>query len=258
MPTVTLLEKVYGSFSPEDLEPVFTSLCQGLKVKLRVVGETNRGWVQIEVSGEDEVAALHFLDREIGLAPVSLENLEKFSAMRGRIFSAGKSKKELYVDLGVFSPETYDAVIPLQRLQAQLADGRKIELQRLVALFCLRDNLPLQVKIMQEVDAKKNWIEAELSEAQISKITSWIRSSFDRLIVSGAFFANVERAVELSGHFRDVLKIEALGMLEHAVLCKLGTDAVGLIPKLGRFLPDAAFVPFSPTKIRHIVDRSFL
>ena len=258
MPTVTLLEKVYGFFSPEDLEPVFTSLCKGLNVKLRVVEEINRGWIQIEVSGEDEVAALHFLDREIGLAPVSLDNLEKFSAIRGRIVYSGKSKKELYVDLGIFSPETCDAVIPLQRLQAQLAAGKKIELQRLVALFCLCDNLPLQVKIIQEVDAKKNWIEAELSEAQISKITSWIRSSFDRLIVSGAFFAAVERAVKLSGHFRDALKIESLGMLEHAVLCKLGTDAVGLIPKLGRLLPDAAFVPFSPTKIRHIVDRSFL
>ena len=81
MPTVTLLEKVYGSFSPETFEHVFSSLCKGLKVKLRVVGETNRGWVQIEVSGEDEIAALHFLDREIGLAPVSPDKLKKFSVV---------------------------------------------------------------------------------------------------------------------------------------------------------------------------------
>ncbi|NIU38915.1 DUF2110 family protein, partial [Candidatus Bathyarchaeota archaeon] len=150
MPTATLLEKVYGSFSPENFEPVFSSLCKGLKVELRVVGETNRGWVQIEVSGEDEVAALHFLDREMGLAPVSLDNLKKFSVIRGRVVFSGKSKKELRVDIGVFSPETYDAVIPLQRLQAQLADGKKLPLQRLVELFCLYDNLPLKVKIVQD------------------------------------------------------------------------------------------------------------
>ncbi len=257
MPTVTLLEKAYNSFSPKDFEPFFLSLCERLKVKLRVTGETNRGWIQVEVSGEDEVAALHFLDREMGLAPVSLDNLKKFSAIRGRIVFSGKSKKALYIDLGVFSPKTCDAVIPLQRLQAQLADGDNLELQRLVALFCLYDNLPLQVKIVQEVDTKKNWIEAELSEAEISKITSWIRSGFDRLIVSGAFFADVERAVKLSRHFRDVLKIESLGMLEHSVLCKLGTDAVGLIPKLGLFLPDVALVPFSPMKIRHSINRPF-
>ncbi len=258
MPTATLLEKVYGSFSPENFEPVFSSLCKGLKVELRVVGETNRGWVQIEVSGEDEVAALHFLDREMGLAPVSLDNLKKFSVIRGRVVFSGKSKKELRVDIGVFSPETYDAVIPLQRLQAQLADGKKLPLQRLVELFCLYDNLPLKVKIVQDVDAQKNWIEAELSEAQLSQITSWIRSSFDRLVVLGAFFSDVERAVKTSRHLRDVIKIESLGMLEHVVLCKLGTDAVGLIPKLGRFLPDAVFVPFSPRKIRQLIDRPFL
>jgi hypothetical protein len=258
MPTVTLLEKVYGSFSPETFEPVFSSLCKGLKVTLRVAGETNRGWVQLEVSGEDEIAALHFLDREIGLAPVSLDNLKKFSVVQGRVVSSGKSKEELYVDMGVFSPETCDAVLPLQRLQAQLADGKGLPLQRLVELFCLYDNLPFRVKIAQDVDVQKNWVEAELSEAQLSQFTSWIRSGFDRLVVLGAFFSNVERAVKMSKHFRDVIRIESLGLLEHAVLCKLGTDAVGLIPKLGRFLPDAVLVPFSPRKIRQFVDRPFL
>ncbi len=258
MPTVTLLEKVYGSFSPETFEPILSSLCKGLKVKLRVVGETNRGWVQIEVSGEDEIAALHFLDREMGLAPVSLDNLKKFSVIRGRIVFSGKSKKELYVDIGVFSPETYDAVLPLQRLQAQLADGKKLPLQRLVELFCLYDNLPLRVKIVEDVGVQKNWIEAELSEAQLSQITRWIRFSFDRLVILGAFFSDVERAVKMSKHFRDVIKIESLGLLEQVILCKLGTDAVGLIPKLGRFLPDAVLLPFSPRKIRRVIDRPFL
>jgi len=258
MPTVTLLEKIYGSFSPESFEPVFSSLCKGLEVKLRVIGETNRGWVQIEVSGEDEIAALHFLDREMGLAPVSLDNLKKFSVIRGRVVFSRKSKNELYVDVGAFHPETYDTVIPLQRLQAQLADGKKLPLQRLVEVFCLYDNLPLKVKIVQDVDAKKNWIKAELSEAQLSQISSWIRSGLDRLIILGAFFADVERTVKLSRHFRDVIKIESSGMLEHIVLCRLGTDAVGLIPKLGRFLPDAVFVPFSPRKIRQLIEKPFL
>jgi len=258
MPTVTLLEKVYGSFSPETFEPVFSSLCKGLKVKLRVVGETNRGWVQMEVSGEDEIVALRFFDQEMGLAPGSLDDLKKFSVIRGRVIFSGKSKKELCVDIGVFSPETYDAVLPLQRLQAQLADGKKLPLQRLVEFFCLYDNLPLRVKIVQDVDVQKNWVEAELSEAQLSQIASWIRSSFDRLVVLGAFLSDVERAVKMSKHFRDVINIESLGVLEQVILCKLGTDAVGLIPKLGRFLPDAVLVPFSPRKIRQLIDRPFL
>ncbi len=258
MPKVTLLEKVYGSFPPKTFETLFSSLCKGLKVKLKVVGETNRGWIQIEVSGEDELVALHLIDREIGLAPVTLNNLKKFSVKRGRVVFSEKSKKQLYVDIGIFSPEPYDAFIPLQRLQTQLADGKKISLQTMEALFCLYDNLPLKIKIMREVDTQKDCIEAELAESQLSQITSWIRSGFDRLIVLGAFCSDVERAMKLARHLRDIIKIESLGVLEHVVLCKLGTDAVGLIPKFGRFLQDAVFLPFSPKKILQITDRPFL
>ena len=106
---------------------------------------------------------------------------------------------------------------------------------------------------MQEVDAKKGWIAAELSEAQLAQIVSWVRFIFDRLIVLGAFFTDVERAVKVSKHFRDVIRIESLGTLEQVILCKLGTDAVGLISNLGRFLPDAILVPFSPRRIQQLV-----
>jgi hypothetical protein len=258
MPIITLLEKIYGSFPPETFEQVLSSLCEGLKVKLRVVGKTNRGWIQLEISGEDEIVACRFLEQEMGLAPVSVDNLKKFSVVQGRVVFSGKSKKEIYVDIGVFSPKIYDAVLSLQRLQAQLADGKKLPLQRLIELFCFYDNLPLKVKITKNVNIQESWVEAELSEAQISQITSWIRSSFDRLVVLGAFFSDVNRAVRMSEHFRDVIRIESLRMLEQVILCKLGTDAVGLIPKLGRFLPDAVLVPFSPRKIRKLVDRPFL
>jgi len=49
-----------------------------------------------------------------------------------------------------------------------------------------------------------------------------------------------------------------LGWLEHAIVCKLGTDAVGLIPAVGRFLRTATLAPFSPRKIRQIIERLVL
>jgi len=38
-------------------------------------------------------------------------------------------------------------------------------------------------------------------------------------------------------------------MFEHAVLCKLGTDAAGLIPRMGKNLRKAVFSVFNPRKI---------
>jgi len=249
MPTVTVLEKLYGSGSPETFEKLYSSLVSGLEVQLRFAGTTNRGWIQLEVSGEDETAALSLLDREIGLAPVSLDNLKKFSVMQGKVVFSGKSKNELYVDLGVSSPKVSDAVVSGKRLCAQLADGKEIPLQELVELFCLYDNMPLEVKIAEGVAGESKTVEAGLSEAQFSLFSRWVRCRFDRLIILGSLFSDVEQAVKFSRHSRDVIRIESLGVLEQVVLCKLGTDAVGLIPKLGRYLKSAVLVPFSPKKI---------
>ena len=253
MPTVTLLEKLYGSGSPETFKKHYSDLVSGLKVQLNLVGTTDRGWIQLDVSGDDETVALNLLDREIGLAPVSLDKLKRFSAVEGKTVFSGKSEETLYVDLGVFSPEVLDAAVSGKRLCAQLADGKEVPLPELVELYCLYDNVPLEVKIAENVEESKKHVDACLSEAQVSLFSSWVRCRFDRLIVLGSLFSDVERAVKLSRHSRDIIRVESLGALEQAVLCKLGTDAVGLIPKLGRYLKSSVLVPFSPKKILEAV-----
>jgi len=251
----TLLEKAYGSFSPHSLETMLLSVCQGLRVKIKVLRKTTRDWIQVEVMGEDESVALRLLDREIGLAPTSIEEVEKFSALHGKVIDCGRSAAELHVDIGVLSPRVYDAVIPLPRLQAQLADGKNLPIQRLITLFCLYDFTPLHVKIVAGLNTEKGFWEAELSEVQLSRLSSWLKSNLDHLMVLGASRREVEASVERSRHFRDVLNIETLGLLEHAIPCKLGTDAVGLMPKLGPYLRHAFLAPLSPRRIKEEVGR---
>jgi hypothetical protein len=253
MPTVTVVEKLYGSGFPETFERLFSGLVSGLKVQLCFAGTTDRGWIQLDVSGEDETAALSLLDREVGLAPVSLAELQKFSVVQGKVVFSGKSEEELYVDLGVVSPETCDAVLSEKRLRGQLADGKDVPFRMLVELFCLYDNVPIEVKIAEDVGGESRTVEALLSETQLSLFRSWVRYRFDRLIILGSLYSDVEHAVKLSRHSRDIIKTESLGVLEQVVLCKLGTDAVGLIPKLGRYLKSAVLVPFSPKKILEAV-----
>jgi len=255
--TVTLLQKAYGSFSPKMFQSMISSLCEGLEAEVKFQGQNERGWVEVEVSGEDEAVALQLLDRDVGLAPVSLDKLEKFSILRGRIISSG-GETELVVDVGVSSPRVCDAALSLPRLQTQLADGKNLTLSSLIKLHCLLEYMPLRVKIVDMRDIEDGLMEAELSESQLLRFSSWIRSSLDRLIVLGAWAGDVERAVGVSGHGRDVVRIESLGLLEHAVVCKLGTDAVGLLPKLGPHMFTATLAPFSPRKIRQIIDRPTL
>ena len=249
MSIVTVLEKLYGSGSPENYKKLYLDLVSGLKVHLGFVGTTNRGWIQLELVGEDEAAALSLLDCEVGLAPISTDKLKKFSVVKGKVVFPNKNKHELHVDVGILSNLNCDAIVSKKQLCAQLADGNDVTLQKLIELFCLYENFPLEIKIAEDVGKENKSMEADLSEAQFSLFSTWIGCRFDRLVVLGSHFSDIERAVKLSKNYRDLIKVESLGALEHVVICKLGTDAIGLIPKLGRYLKSAVLIPFSPKRI---------
>ncbi|MBE0520507.1 DUF2110 family protein [Candidatus Bathyarchaeota archaeon] len=246
MPTVTLPTKVYNNSQLKLVDEKLQSMLKGLKVETKIRGVSSRGLVQITVSGEDEKVALNYLREQIGLCPTFLQNVEKFSTVKGYV--ASLNKKGLYVDIGIVSPNTVEAAISLKLLQAQLVDGRKMALEKIADLFGFVENLPLTVKICG-VDKEKSRVEAVLSEKQLGLYRGWTKSLLDRLIVLGASFNEIVLALKKTGCNRDVVSIERLGLFENAVVSKLGTDAVGLVPKIGRKLRNAYFSIFNPREI---------
>ena len=246
MPTITLSTKVYNDLQLKLIHKILESMLKDLRVDTEIHRVTPRRWVQITVSNEDEKVALRYLADEIGLCPTLLKKVEKFSTIRGYILSI--DKKELRIDLGVSSPSIIDATVPLQHLQAQLADGRKIALKKLAELFGLCQNLPLIVKVLS-VDKENNYIGAVLSERQVELYKSWTKTLLDRLVILGASSNEVMLALKQARCNRDVVDVEPLGLFEHAIVCKLGTDAKGLIPRIGKKLRSANFTIFSPRRI---------
>jgi hypothetical protein len=255
MSTVTLLAKTYDRFQLKLVDKFLKSTLKGLKVETEICGVTPRGWIQIAVSGDDEKVALRYLADETGLCQTRLEDVEKFSTIKGRLIAMNKTRGELYVDLGIFSPRIVDATIPLQRLQGQLVDGRNVAFNKLVALFGFCKNLPLDVKILS-IDKEKNHVEGILSEKQLTQYGNWTKSLLDRLIILGSSAYDVRLTLKKAGLNRDVLYIETLGLFELAVVCKLGTDAAGLIPKIGKNLRNATFTVFNPKKVLEFLDFS--
>ncbi|MEM2440636.1 MAG: DUF2110 family protein, partial [Candidatus Bathyarchaeia archaeon] len=232
MITVVLASKIYTEKQLPNVEEHLKTLFKGLKVKLESIEITTDSRIQVAFSGEDEKAALRLIEKEVGLSPTRIENLRRFSTVRGYIANLGKSK-EVSVDIGVTYPKTLNATVPLQRLQAQLADGRRIALQKIAELYSLSTNMPITVKV---TSLSENSIEAELAQAQLSTYRKWIKSIFDRLIILGASIQEVRKAIKHAGCQNDIITVESLGLFEHAVVCKLGTDAIGLIPKVGKHL----------------------
>jgi len=248
MPTVTLLTKVFGGLRSKDLDENLRVMLEGLKVVAETRAATSRGWMQVTITGEDENVALNYLEQRIGLCPSSLENVARFSTITGRVKSLKESNNELLVDIGVFSPKIFDAAIPLSRLRAQLVDGERLSLDKIVWLFGLCENLPLTVKI-ERLDEERSLFKAEVAEDQMRRYAEWTGSLLDRLLILGAPLGRVKHALEQAGLNRDVVEVEQLGAFDFEAVCKMGTDAVGLIQKTGRNLGNAALAVFSPRRV---------
>jgi hypothetical protein len=248
MTTLTLLTRIHSVNQLNQIDKALKLSFEGLDVEAKILGVVAERWVQVALEGEDEGIAANYITKEVGFCPASFENVRKFSTLKGYITNPEKSREELSVDMGVFQPKIVYATMSLPYLQAQLMDGRKIALRKIVELFGFCEGLPLNVKVAR-VNEEESRIEAELSMRQVEKYDDWQESLLDRLIVLGSSTHEVKTAYELARLERDVISVESLGMFEHALVCKLGTDAAGLISKVGRILKSARFAVFNPRRI---------
>ncbi len=249
MTQLTLLAKIYNSHQMKHIDGILEDIMGDLAVEAKVVGTSGGRWVLAEVSGEDEGVAAKLLEREIGFCPVSIDKVKKFAGLKGFLTGLERSSDAITVDIGVFQPKPVAVTIAIDNLQTNLADGKKLPLKKLSELWGLSENLPLEIKIL-EVDTKEDMIEGELQDKQIKKMLSWKDSLLDRLLVLGASVTEINAAIDYEGLRRDVIDIEKLGVFEHALVCKLGTDATGLVGNLGRHLRKAKFTAFNPKNLQ--------
>jgi len=253
MTELTLLTKTYNVNQWKQIDRMLKLQFEGLDVEAKVAAAAAGRWVQVSLSGDDEAVATNYMRKEFGFCPASLENVNKYSTLKGYIVNLGKSPDTLFVDVGVFQPQIVYAAVPLRHLQAMLVDGRKLALKKIAELFGFCEDLPINVKVTT-LDMEKKLVEAELATEQLERFKAWQESLLDKLIVLGASLKEVKRMLNYTGLDRDVISIEPLGMFEHALTCKLGTDAAGLISQVGRNLRNSRFVVFNPRKIKESLE----
>jgi hypothetical protein len=141
----------------------------------------------------------------------------------------------------------------LSHLQTAIVDGRKLALKKISELFGFCDNMPLQAKATM-LDKNLKYVDAELANIQLERFRTWRESLLDRLIVLGASINELRKMLRYTGLDRDIVSIESLGMFEHALTCKLGTDAAGLISEIGKNMGNVRFQVFNPRNIKEALE----
>jgi hypothetical protein len=250
MTVLTLLAKARNTGHLKKVEDLLKAEFENLELDFKVLGAPVNKWIQVSLSGEDEVIATNYIKQQIGTCPVSIKKIEKSSVLKGYITKLDTAKNELSVDVGVFEPKITLATISLAYLQAQLADGKKIDLKRILEVYAMHENMPLAIKVTDLTGEDGNeQMQAELSAPQLEKLRLWQQSLLDRLIILGSAAGDIEEVLTRTKLNRDVIDVERLGMFEYSLTCKLGTDAAGLIPRMGRYMRNAVFVVFNPREI---------
>lgn len=246
-------EKIYGPQKELALRSIRSAVSREiseLKVKMMSIDINERGWVQLVLEGEDAEAAKNFLNYNYG-SIYGLNDLHHGLICKGKLIEPTKFGYGIYVDIGLHSNKK-DAFIPLFVLRKQLSNNLQRPLRKIIDNFALIENFPLELKIMN-VNQETHDIEAKLSEKQVSMFKKWINSSLDRIIICGSTRQQARKAVIKSGHLRDILSIERLGLLEQAVVCKYDTGAPGIISEIGKFLPQVPMKGFLPKTIKTFI-----
>ncbi len=237
---LTLLVKAYHGGQLKQIDELLQSQFGDLDVEVKLLGNPINKWVQVSVGGEDEAVAAAYIRKEIGVCPASLADVEEGTVLKGYISKVEDSK--LMVDVGVSEPKVVQAAVPLASLQSQLAGGKEVTLKKIAETYALAEGLPVSVRV---VSKSSEGLQSEFSVEQVDKLCSWQRSLLDRLIMLRTSKELIATTLERTRLDRDVIDVEPLGLFEYALTCKLGTDAAGLIPRVGRYMRYAVFVVFN-------------
>jgi hypothetical protein len=204
-------------------------------------------WLQIRAKGEDADAFLNLLKHEQGEAPVSRANLEKWDSIKGFVAGAGRIGYGVYVDIGIQDPRPKDALYSLHRMRAQLADGEARSAREILDVNALVDYVPLTMTV---TDFEGENISVEMEDEARNRIVSWRKYPFDRVIVVGADKTEAENAVRASELQSDIVEVESLSLFVQSLVCKIGTDAPGVIAKIGGRLRGMGLKSYrTPTKL---------
>ncbi len=216
---------------PGPIQKVLGGEARGLKVEWGF--STRRNWLQVQARGEDAEAFLNLHREKFWEAPVQSSRLEKWDVLRGFVTGAGRVGFGVYVDVGVLEPSPKDSLYPLHRMRAQLADGQARSCREILEENSIVDGFPVKV-IVTDIEGEK--VTVELADETRELFLSWRKFPFDRVIAIGAERDAVNNAIRAANLQYDVIRVESLSLFTHSLLCKIGTEAPGVISKIGGLL----------------------
>jgi hypothetical protein len=242
----TLAEKIPENILRRDqnlLQSTLAKEAEGLAVEWE--SSLTHGWLTMKARGDDAEAFVNLLKKRMGEAPVEIGRIEKWDNLRGYITGAGRVGFGVYIDVGVLQPRPKDALYPLHRLRAQLSDGVQESAKQVLAANALVDYFPVKT-VVTEIEGDK--ITVELADETLQMFLSWRKYPLDRLVAVGLSTDQAQKLVRQMRLTTDIIEICPLSFFVQSFVLKVGTDAPGIIAKVGSRLRGVPLASYSAWK----------
>jgi hypothetical protein len=223
------------------------SLASGLDAHVLLGGVTGNGFVAISIQGSDNEFFTELIKRELGLAPSNLREIEINDNLKAYARRINARRQSIEVEIGPASTDL-KSEITREALTAQLCDGRNMPVDLIARTYCIQEGVPILARITS-IDPERGEIEAWFSDDQIARFEQWRRERFHRIIAVGGSQDKLREAIRLSKVERDIVKVEELAFTASSLVCKLGTDAPGIIAKIGPYVSNFKLHSFIPARV---------
>jgi len=238
----------------EDLRLPFEArlrrLASDLEVSVQLEGVTKNGFPTIRVKGPDVEPYTELIRRKLGTAPAGRSEIEVNDNFKAYATGISTRRQTIEIQIGPISM-SFRSEIAREALMAQLCDGRSFPVERIAQTYCIQEGVPVHVRVTS-INTEVKEIEVWLSDDQVSQFEDWRRQRFHRIIAVGGFQDRIREAIRLSKVERDVIEVDELSLTAHSLVCKLGTEAPGIIAKIGRYVGDFRLYAFLPDRVDKI------
>jgi len=204
-----------------------------------------RGWAIIDIQGADQEIFQQLIKRKFPVANSNFQTVEKHGVYSGQIT---RFNHDMEVDIGIEFQDQVNGIVKLSSLRAQLTEGKPISVKEIQEAYCLFPGSKVDVRIIMS-SHDEPILTAWLADSQVDLFSDWIKSGLDRVMIFNCTIEQLDFAIRETRLERDIVAVESLTLTTHVVACKLGTDGVGLIPKLGGLLRKSEIKLFIPKRV---------
>ena len=220
------------------------------KIKINKLRDYDKRF-EIFINGPEEIFVFNLLKKEIGSIN-EFKEIQVGKVYKGTMIDVGKVGFGIFIDCAIMNPKV-DVLINLHSLRNQLCRDKEKSLKEIINAYEFVEHFPVYVKII-EIDSINNKIQGELDDKTLKLFKKILDENIEGLFMSGETKGQFKKALLRNGNLRDIISLKRYGYLEHIVLLKEGSNAPGIIPKIGKDLRNCKLSAIRPAKIKALFE----